>query len=95
MPDEQDPTPERIEELARRLPWRNITWVTLTRENGDWIECSGAHADGFCVIYQEGGAGYISADEPSGLDQIILVLQDYAMGGSLWKELFSWDDYQR
>lgn len=87
------PTPQRIESYVRGLPWKDITIVRIKKDDENWVECSGAHGDGFCVICREGAVGRISADEPESLDQLILILQDYSTGSDQWKEMMRWQDH--
>lgn len=90
---DNEPTPDKIESYVRDLPWKDITIVRLKKDEENWVECSGAHGDGFCVIYREGAEGRMSADEPESLDQLILILQDYSTGSDQWKDMMRWENY--
>ncbi|MDQ8205825.1 hypothetical protein [Pelagicoccus sp. SDUM812003] len=88
-----EPTPESIRAYVESLPWDDITFVRIKKDETHWVECSGSHPDGFSVIYQEGTETFITQDEPEGLEQLILTMQDFSIGGNDWKSICRWSPH--
>ncbi|EDY84550.1 hypothetical protein VDG1235_4181 [Verrucomicrobiia bacterium DG1235] len=87
---DKDPNPESIRNHMESLSWDDITFVRINKDENNWIECSGSHPDGFSIIYKEGSESFITKDEPEGLEQLILTMQDFSIDGKDWKNICRW-----
>ncbi len=84
-------TTDEIEHAVQNQSWEGITFVTLHADNGDLLECSGSHEDGFSGRYVENGSEHFSINPPTSTDEMNGLLQSYASGDEQWRTLLDWD----
>ena len=84
-PDDAD-----IETAVQNLSWYDITFVVLARDEANWCEFSGSHADGFSACYAEQDQEYVISEAPSSLDDGIRLLTLYLNGDQRWRVEYDW-----
>jgi hypothetical protein len=85
-----DPQPDLIASVVLGLEWSDITFVTLTVGEGDWMCVTGSFPDGFAALYCEGGKNHISDRPPESLQDMIALLQSYRRQDGRWREMTVW-----
>lgn len=83
-----DPNPEDIRIHLETLRWKKTTFIRMWKDQRNWLEYGGSELIGFKLIFCEGNRGYIAKEGPRTLEQAIIVLQDFCLGGNDWMELF-------
>jgi hypothetical protein len=85
-------TPDRIAVAVGALRWSSMTWVTLRRDTGNWLEISGSLQpdDGLSARCRVNGVERIS-EQPPDLTTAAALLQAYARDDPGWQALIRWE----
>jgi hypothetical protein len=83
-------TADEIKRVVDGLDWDDITFVTTREANGDLLECSGSHEDGFSARYMESGKEFFSDTPPASTNDMIALLTSYVAKDGRWRKMIAW-----
>ena len=88
-----DPDAATVERTVRGLPWSDITFVVLRKDEENYFEASGSLSpgDGFSATYVEDGVEHLSREAPASLDAVVALLESYRSGDGRWRTMIAWD----
>lgn len=88
-----DPDAETIARTVRGLPWSDITFVVLRKDEKNYFEASGSldPGDGFSATYVEDGVEHLSREAPESLDVVVALLGSYRSDDGKWRTMIAWD----
>ncbi len=86
----RDPDAALIAEPVHALPWQEVTFVVLVREDGSFLEGSGSlrPEDGFSAKFGDGDREHVSSRPPESLEDVVRLLQSFRAGDGSWREAF-------
>ena len=82
-----------IDRIVRGLPWSDITFVVLRKDETNYIEGSGSlnPSDGLSARYVENGVEHVSRQAPESLRVIVALLASYRSGDGKWRTMIEWE----
>ena len=89
----RSPDAATIRDAVNGLTWSDLTFVTVKRDNNNWLEGSGSlnPEDGLSARYMANGEEHVAARAPNSLNEIVALLQSFAASDGRWRQLIEWD----
>ncbi|MEL6559538.1 MAG: hypothetical protein AAFQ94_15210 [Bacteroidota bacterium] len=84
---------KRLVNIVENLDWEIDNTVTLTKENGDWMQFFGnVQSDGLYLKYSESDQEYIVGQPIFSIEEITLSLLSFAAADSRFKKQHSFSE---
>ena len=87
------PDAEAVRSAVIDHSWEEISFITVKRSEGDWMEVSGSirPEDGFSARYSLSGEEHISVDPPESVEDLADLLVSFLENDGRWKSRILWD----